>query len=517
MYDNLDRLDMVYYGLSTLLDLEYDPLKGGITKKSDVGRMNYNTSGKPYAVSDVYESTGLIPAVLDSLTYTSFESVNSVWEEPYSASFVYNSDNERAKMEVKENSNVILTRWYASTGYIKETAGGVTKEYTFIGGDAYTAPLVAIKQNGGNPAWYYLLRDHLGSITHVVDASTNTTLYEYSFDAWGRMRDPATWNPYAPSQIALSNPFVAGSGYTGHEHLPWFSMINMNGRLYDPLVGQFLSPDNNVQFPDFTQNLNRYGYCLNNPLKYNDPDGEWFITALAMLANMYVSTSAANGWQFNPAKWNWGSVKTWVSLVQSGISGYGLGSALENKLKSFKRDLQSEEFDLNTSNLGEEGGEHDMGNVLFLNEEIPAGVKPTQSGIIASYSGNLKYGQYGWTRTWPNGDIKGHFGIDYQGLVGDDVKAMYDGIVVKPTGSSFYRVFGKHGIEIKSVISGKTYYIDYGHLIQSPLQIGDRVNVGDFLGNMGRLGNVPSYAPTHVHIAIWRFFMKCRGYVMPHF
>jgi len=47
----------------------------------------------------------------------------------------------------------------------------------------------------------------------------------------------------------------------------------MNGRLYDPFTGQFLSPDNYVQAPDFTQNLNRYVYCLNNPLKYTDPSG----------------------------------------------------------------------------------------------------------------------------------------------------------------------------------------------------------------------------------------------------
>lgn len=78
---------------------------------------------------------------------------------------------------------------------------------------------------------------------------------------------------------------------------------------------------------------NKYSYCLNNPLKYTDPDGEWVITALTMLANMYVSTSAANGWQFNPGKWDWESPKTWVSLVQSGISGYAMGSAIENWAK----------------------------------------------------------------------------------------------------------------------------------------------------------------------------------------
>ncbi len=47
----------------------------------------------------------------------------------------------------------------------------------------------------------------------------------------------------------------------------------MNGRLYDPVVGRFLSADPVVQDPSFTQSLNRYSYCLNNPLKFTDPTG----------------------------------------------------------------------------------------------------------------------------------------------------------------------------------------------------------------------------------------------------
>ena len=48
----------------------------------------------------------------------------------------------------------------------------------------------------------------------------------------------------------------------------------MNGRLYDPVLHRFLQPDNYVQDPFNTQNFNRYGYVLNNPLKYTDPSGE---------------------------------------------------------------------------------------------------------------------------------------------------------------------------------------------------------------------------------------------------
>ncbi|HBZ66322.1 MAG TPA: hypothetical protein DEO70_05740 [Bacteroidales bacterium] len=76
-------------------------------------------------------------------------------------------------------------------------------------------------------------------------------------------------------------------GFTFHEHLYPFTLINMNGRAYDPLVGRFLSADPYIQAPDNTQNLNRYSYCLNNTLRYSDPSGEFIIEAMIIggLAN----------------------------------------------------------------------------------------------------------------------------------------------------------------------------------------------------------------------------------------
>ncbi|MBX7227563.1 MAG: hypothetical protein K1X55_16125, partial [Chitinophagales bacterium] len=62
-------------------------------------------------------------------------------------------------------------------------------------------------------------------------------------------------------------------GYTGHQHLKEFGIINMNGRLYDPIVGRMLNPDNFVQDATSTQAFNRYSYVVNNPLKYTDPSG----------------------------------------------------------------------------------------------------------------------------------------------------------------------------------------------------------------------------------------------------
>lgn len=81
---------------------------------------------------------------------------------------------------------------------------------------------------------------------------------------------------------------MLGRGYTGHEHLTWFGLINMNARLYDPVLGRFLSPDPFVQMPDFTQNFNRNSYCLNNPLVYVDENGNMFGQYLVQLVEYLI-------------------------------------------------------------------------------------------------------------------------------------------------------------------------------------------------------------------------------------
>jgi RHS repeat-associated protein len=113
-----------------------------------------------------------------------------------------------------------------------------------------------------------------GSITHITNSS-GSLVQELSYDAWGRLRNPVNQQAYAPGE---EPELFLGRGYTGHEHLTMFGLINMNARLYDPALGRFLSPDPYVQAPDFSQSFNRYSYCLNNPLKYMDPNGEFIFS-----------------------------------------------------------------------------------------------------------------------------------------------------------------------------------------------------------------------------------------------
>ena len=143
-------------------------------------------------------------------------------------------------------------------------------------------------------------RKNLGSGTRIYNTS-GTAVFSAQYDPWGVQTVTTNTIGY---RSALCDAFIMewrkNRGYCGHEMLNDFQLINMNGRMYDPYLGRFLSPDNYVQLPTSAQSFNRYSYCLNNPLKYVDPSGELFgiddLFLLTIAVNAYTSavTSAFN-------------------------------------------------------------------------------------------------------------------------------------------------------------------------------------------------------------------------------
>jgi RHS repeat-associated protein len=121
--------------------------------------------------------------------------------------------------------------------------------------------------NDGSSHIQYLLKDHQGSLAEVAGSDGQVT-ESYSFDAFGRRRNAQSW-----TMQNLPATYSIDRGYTFHEHLDAFELINMNGRMYDPLVARFLSPDPFIQNPEYSQSYNRYSYVFNNPLRFVDPSG----------------------------------------------------------------------------------------------------------------------------------------------------------------------------------------------------------------------------------------------------
>ena len=131
----------------------------------------------------------------------------------------------------------------------------------------YLSGAILIQTTGVADSLYYSYSDSQGSLIALVHEG-GSIIQRFAYDPWGARRDPNNW-----TAKDSRTSFIINRGYTGHEHLSVFGLINMNARLYDPAVGRFLSPDSYVQSPDNSQSFNRYSYCLNNPLKYSDPTG----------------------------------------------------------------------------------------------------------------------------------------------------------------------------------------------------------------------------------------------------
>lgn len=274
-YDNLNRL--VAIGSR---QISYDS-KGNILSMDGVGTMTYGSSLHPYRITTLApEEDGLVTDRQQIISYTCYNRPSVLTEGGRSAAFTYNGDSDRVKMYVADGATQVLSRYYIGGRYEYDQTQSDSKERLYLGGDAYSAPMVYQRENGGNWTAYNIGRDYLGNVTQIA-LLDGTLIAEYSYDPWGRLRNPETLEIYSSG----SEPeLFLGRGFTGHEHLTWFGLVNMNARLYDPLLGRFLSPDPYVQAPDFTQNFNRYSYALNNPLRYADVSGEFVITTTMIIA-----------------------------------------------------------------------------------------------------------------------------------------------------------------------------------------------------------------------------------------
>lgn len=204
----------------------------------------------------VDNTDGLISCYDQYAEYNGEGKIKILSEGGYVMDFSYGPDGERWQTVLSLDGNVKRTTLYAGD-YERIISNDTIREFYYIGNG-----VLYVRETGKADRILYQITDNLGSILRIIDSDGNA-VFDASYDAWGK-------------QTLRKNEIGYNRGYTGHEMMPEFGLVNMNGRLYDPMLGRFLSPDNYVQLPDNSQSYNRYSYCLNNPLKYTDPSGELF-------------------------------------------------------------------------------------------------------------------------------------------------------------------------------------------------------------------------------------------------
>jgi len=148
---------------------------------------------------------------------------------------------------------------YMNSGWVawddvRLTGPAVTTQYYYAGGQR-----VALRKNG---VLHYLLGDHLGS-TALTAYDDGVRGAELRYRAWGETR--YAWE---------STPTTFQ--YTGQRNDAIIGLLFYNARYYDSALGRFIQADTIVPNPAHPQDLNRYSYAANNPLRFSDPSGHWY-------------------------------------------------------------------------------------------------------------------------------------------------------------------------------------------------------------------------------------------------
>jgi len=293
----------------------------------------------------------------------------------------YDGENVRIK-KVSGSSTII----YA--GGLYEERNGVPTLHVF----AEAKRIVSIE---GTETYYYHT-DHLNSTTVVTDAGGNRV-------------EELGYLPYG--SLLYLNAFQGGQWstvyrFTGQEYDAEYALYNYNARLYDPIIGRFISPDPFIQDPYNPQNLNRYTYCLNNPLIYVDPTGNFFGAIGGFFSGIFNSIFGGGGLDSGGSDWGGGS-NSWGS-GWGGLSDLGSIWNVDTNLGA-RSNMSSESGNILASAegfswRGNSDWGHDFIEILDLPNKnyfegsyvSPLAFYDVSAGSMKAFTSHLIYSSTGW-------------------------------------------------------------------------------------------------------------------------
>ncbi|QHH96410.1 toxin C-terminal domain-containing protein [Acinetobacter dispersus] len=299
---NLTNRNQNLAGISINESFVYDNinrLKSVVNQKGESSSVSYNAIGNITSRSgkDTFNA-----AKSNNYTWTSFNMPLQIKQGTTTEDFMYDANHERVRRTSVEGGKTTTTVYLnprIDTGgtfeksYLPDgtteyahyiyAGGGVVGSYvsndkgtppTGDLGTAYqsgVAPNSAVAAINKTGPYRYFHTDHLDSIEVITDAAGNP-LERLSYDPWGKRRNV---------DGTVSTDTLKGKssrhGFTSHEMLDSIGLIHMNGRVYDPSIGRFISADPTIDGADNLQGYNRYAYVHNNPGTLLDPSGfGWF-------------------------------------------------------------------------------------------------------------------------------------------------------------------------------------------------------------------------------------------------
>lgn len=183
--------------------------------------------------------------------------------------------------------------------------------------DAGGSPIGFILREGsGLPKTYYYVKNLQGDVLGIIDGGGNVKA-AYRYNAWGELLS-------ATGELAELNPIR----YRGYYYDSETGLYYLQSRYYDPVVGRFLNTDasSNLAANGAFISYNLFSYCLNNPLKYADPNGEIAITTLILIGSAVIALIAAGVTAYNSYQYT-GQID-WANTITAGLSWFSLAYTL---------------------------------------------------------------------------------------------------------------------------------------------------------------------------------------------
>jgi len=456
-YDNLNRLTgttATSGSITTSVSVTYNAI-GNIITKSDIGTYTYGTTVgstliQPHAVTKIMMNDNV--TVYGTYTYDANGNQTSgagrtvnwnSWNMPTNITgtgintpsgtssstfgFVYNASHERVKETLPNGTIIYNISPRVDTGIHveKRVKTDGTVEYAqslYAGGFPFGAvTTVTIPANGSTPAstttsTRYYHTDHLGSIVAITDETGNVTSRR-SYDAWGKQRN---LNGTSMSNAFFTPIALLGErhGFTGHEEMDDVGLIHMNGRIYDPATGRFLSADPTVQFPDDLQSYNRYSYVNNNPLCSIDPSGYGLFSGIFKSIGHIIS----------------GAVNAVTGVVKSVLSNTVVRTAIAMYV-GYQLGFGPDGFGLFGGNATVLAAGGPMFTTTMGAAIANGAVAGFSAGFIAS-GGNLKAGFLSAVSGAISGGVIGYYGSTYP-LSRVFVNGVANGVSAKVQGGDF--------------------------------------------------------------------------------
>jgi len=299
-YDNFDRLT----SWSSPNGTNYNTYltDGRIDINNQVGSYSYKPGEKYKKESIFLNSSGINyynSRTVQQITYDAFKRPLSIYEHNRGrVNFQYGINGGRS-YALKQDllTNKTIEKYYSQDGTmdISVDQNGNAKIINYIS-SPYDTPFIYVTETNLNnqtrvaEGFYYLARDFQGSVMAIYDENAKV-VERRLFDPWGNIVKVQDINGNITEGENAKLIFL-DRGYTGHEHFTEVGIIHMNGRIYDPMLKQFLSPDNFIQDPENSQSYNRYGYAWNNPLLYTDPSGEIFQIGIGLAIGIGAAIGA---------------------------------------------------------------------------------------------------------------------------------------------------------------------------------------------------------------------------------